>query len=672
MERLKTAGIATPPDQRLLSTGTNVIPRLRITNSLWVVLVCLAGYAWWMLPVSTRSNTSIELSQSEFTWSKITPSTSLQYHDCFDGFQCARLEVPMDYHRSDGLGQRFAIAITRLPAKVPVTDPRYGGAVLVNPGGPGGSGVAEVLIDGRNLQATMDAEADPSLEPLGDSVRDKYYDVIGFDPRGVNNTTPGFSCFPNIFAQRNWELQVAAEGMLGSADGAFRRNWERSVALNMGCSINLSTPFEDGEEALGEHMNTLPVARDMLEIIERHGEWRENQSIEALRRQDRINGNDQHQEIVAQTKWKRGREKLLYWGRSYGTVLGATFATLFPDRVERAVLDAVVDADKYYFDDGLSAIEDADAIFDRFAQYCDTVGPEQCPFYISGGAPAIKQAYLDLEDALYNASLPVIASPTRGPELVTWSDLKNILRLAMYQPIQGFPPLAQFASELARGDGSGVADMKSSARAPSCPSDQCVQAGPWSAVCQVPGQNEAYASSAVLCTDAVYLQNTDEEDFHRYWKALQEDSSMIADYWASLRMGCVGWDISPKWQLKEPVGGNTSHPLLFVNNILDPVTPLRSAQKMSQRFPGSVVLQQDSEGHSTLAAPSLCVDQAIRKYFQTGELPLTVTVCEADLKPMIGIPTVKRGIRSRSQSDQKPYEMLKAKSRGLPWTRLPL
>lgn len=68
------------------------------------------------------------------TWDEIVPSQSLEYHNCGDEFQCARLEVPMDYQRTDGKGRTFALAVVRLPAKVPVTDPRYGGAVLINPG----------------------------------------------------------------------------------------------------------------------------------------------------------------------------------------------------------------------------------------------------------------------------------------------------------------------------------------------------------------------------------------------------------------------------------------------------------------------------------------------------------------------------------------------------------
>jgi|SRR6266498_2323529 len=67
---------------------------------------------------------------------KISPSRALVYHACFDDFECARLEVPMDWRPSDRseTNSTVAVAVIRLSAKVPVTDERWGGAVLLNPG----------------------------------------------------------------------------------------------------------------------------------------------------------------------------------------------------------------------------------------------------------------------------------------------------------------------------------------------------------------------------------------------------------------------------------------------------------------------------------------------------------------------------------------------------------
>ncbi|GIK05392.1 hypothetical protein Aspvir_009501 [Aspergillus viridinutans] len=584
-----------------------------------LALMGLAGFLWLMLPDRVHQSTTKGEKNAPppaFSWDQITPSKSLEYHDCFDGFQCARLEVPMDYHRENGHGRQMAIAIARLPAKVPVTDSRYGGAVLINPGGPGGSGVGEALLSGRDMQTIIDAEADPALPTKTANSSARYFDIIGFDPRGVNNTTPGFSCFPDSFSQRNWELQVEADGMLGSSDDSLMRSWQRALALGAACSQALQSAPEGTDEALGEHLNTPPVARDMLEIIERHGEWRERQGQVEQREYDRTYGYDQQQRIVARTTWKRGQEKLLYWGRSYGTVLGSTFATMFPDRIERVLLDAVVDVNKYYTGEGPDSIADADAIFDRFAFYCDISGLDGCPFYTQGGPAAIKAAYLELEAALYNASLPVAPSATRGPEVLTWTDLKSVLRYSVYQPLLVFPLLAHYAKSLAEGDGSPMADFKQRSRSPSCPSNQCMRTGPWSDKCLEKGANELYAMSAILCSDAPYL-HMDQARFQEAWASQKALSFTLGDYWAA-------------------------------------ATAL-GAKKMSKNFPASVVLQQDSEGHTTLAAPSLCVSKAIRAYFQSGVLPDPGTVCGADLKPLLG----KSGsFQAMNAADRAMYDAL--------------
>ncbi|KAF7114674.1 hypothetical protein CNMCM5793_009625 [Aspergillus hiratsukae] len=596
-----------------------------------LALMGLAAFLWLMLPDKKAEKIS---PPPAFSWDRITPSKSLEYHDCFDGFQCARLEVPMDYHREDGQGRQMAIAIARLPAKVPVTDSRYGGAVLINPGGPGGSGVGQALVFGRDLRIIVDVETDPALSSETANSSARYFDIIGFDPRGVNNTTPGFSCFPDSFSRKNWELQVEADGMLGSSDDSLMRSWQRALALGAACSEALQSVPEGTDEALGEHLNTPPVARDMLEIIERHGEWRQRQGQAEQKVYDRMYGYDQQQSIVTRTKWERGQEKLLYWGRSYGTVLGSTFATMFPGRIERVLLDAVVDVDRYYTGEGADPIVDADAIFDRLSFYCDMAGPAGCPLYTQGGPAAIKAAYLELEAALYNTSVPVAPSATRGPEVITWTDLKTILRISVYQPLWVFPLLAHYAKSLAEGDGSAIADFKQRFRSPSCPSDQCILTGPWSPECLDTGANELYAMSAILCSDAPYLRDINQQRFKELWASQKAQSFTIGDYWAAaIALGCVGHKSRPKWQLTVPY----------------------SAKKMTENFPGSVVLEQDSEGHTTLAAPSVCVSKAIRAYFQSGALPDPGTLCGADLKPLLG---ESGSVQAMNVGDRAIYDAL--------------
>ncbi|KAH0346592.1 hypothetical protein KCU81_g3878, partial [Aureobasidium melanogenum] len=565
--------------------------------------------------------------QPQFSWYDIDSSPDLQYHQCYDDYYCAKLQVPMDWWRnSTQPGNNISLAIIKLPAKVPVTDPRYGGAVLTNPGGPGGSGVAQMLRSGRATQIIVDADKHPN-DTLNSETA-KYHDIISFDPRGVGYTTPAIHCFPDSLARSSWMLQNEALGLLGSSEDSFYRNWYRSRALAEGCSAATGTT-DDGSEAIGEHVNTSPVARDMLEIIERHAEWLAKQA-HPTRRSDSLRGQNKH-EVVRRLRYTRGEPKLKYWGNSYGTILGQTFASMFPTRVDRIVLDGVCNAHDYFFGSWFSNLSDADAILERFFAYCHAAGPKACSFYSTTPAE-IRKNYENLLTAIFEKPIVVPSSKTRGPDVITWSDVKSMVRLGMYQPIIYSPMVSDLLTSISTGNGTLFADFKAMSNTFTCPSSDCASAGPFSDECDQ-DSNMPDATLAILCTDGPGLGDIDETSFQEYWHALQQQSEVLGDWWAHTRLGCVGWKTKAKNRFEGPFAGSLSHPALFVSTTLDPVTPLANAREMAKNFPGSVVLQQESEGHTSWSSPSLCTAKVVREYFQTGLLPPPNTTCSSDQTP---------------------------------------
>lgn len=79
-----------------------------------------------------------------------------------------------------------------------------------------------------------------------------------------------------------------------------------------------------------------------------------------------------------------------------------------------------------------------------------------------------------------------------------------------------------------------------------------------------------------------------------------------------------------------------SHPILIIGNTHDTVKPLRNSHRVSKLFPGSVVLQQDSQGHCSHSTPLLCTTEVIREYFRAGHLPQTGTVCVSIVRQLFG------------------------------------
>jgi pimeloyl-ACP methyl ester carboxylesterase len=143
--------------------------------------------------------------------------------------QCATLAVPLDHARPRG--ERITLALTRVPHTAPVSQ----GPLLVNPGGPGGSGRALAGIVASSLPAEVAAR----------------YDVIGFDPRGVGASRPALDCRPGHFAP-------VRPGSLPRTPATERANLARAESFAEACGAKYARVLP--------HLDTVAAARDMEAI----------------------------------------------------------------------------------------------------------------------------------------------------------------------------------------------------------------------------------------------------------------------------------------------------------------------------------------------------------------------------------------------------------------------
>ena len=257
---------------------------------------------------------------SSFTWSTIPPSHDLDYHECSDSkFRCARLIVPLNWRNASD--PRTAIlAIQKYPAQVPEGDHSFGGSILTNPGGPGGSGVQ--WLD----------EFGPSLQKYVDIPGQRHYEIVSWDPRGVGNSTPSADCFPgNRLARDVLQYQMRANGGL-----------ELGIE-HVSYGLSLNDAMAESCKQTGDFMafvTTPSVARDMVQMVDKIDELRK-------RRRQQSQAKASNGPESDDTSDKNKLPRLHYIGFSYGTIIGNYFRALFPGRVGRMVLDGVVDPVDY-------------------------------------------------------------------------------------------------------------------------------------------------------------------------------------------------------------------------------------------------------------------------------------------------------------------------------------
>ncbi|KAK0754340.1 TAP-like protein-domain-containing protein [Schizothecium vesticola] len=522
-----------------------------------------------------------------FRWADIPPSRTLTWHPCYltattpSGLDCARLDVPLDWLAPSD-DHRVTLAVIRLRASTP-DKAAHRGPIIFNPGGPGGSGIWALRDHGRDLQAIVGED----------------YDIVSFDPRGVGASTPRIDCWRGRAADRAlWELQEV--GVVDAHPGVLNDAYARAGAFSKVCEERLG-----GEGGLLRFSSTASSARDMREVMEQMGE-----------------------------------KKLKYWGFSYGTVLGGTFAAMYPGLVERMVCDGNVDYNEWYHNAHINFLRDADKVMDSFYFHCHRAGPLRCAFHAA--TPDLIRARLDaLLDTL--RTTPVLVPPPPSdtddtpslPELITYSKAKRMIATALYQPILRFPSIAVVLAGLELGDGTPYQSYTALDGPPSplplCPASP----PPHSPDPDTSGGDTPDAFSAVLCADAPAWNET-PSSFAAYAAALQTMSRASGAVNVASRLSCAGrGDVRAKWRFAGPFAGvETHHPLLFVSNEADNVTPLVSARNNSAGFVGSrVLVQRGSVGHTSLAAGSRCTAGVVRGYFREGRMPREGEVCDGDGVP---------------------------------------
>ncbi|KAF9879047.1 hypothetical protein CkaCkLH20_03280 [Colletotrichum karsti] len=489
------------------------------------------------------------------TFETISPSKDLIWCPCEDQFLCARLDVPLDYKNPELA--RASVPLLKLPATPDSPDGPYRGAVLVNPGGPGVSGLDLVREGGALLRAWIGSN----------------YDIVGFDPRGVGLGEPRLNCSTNTTT-----LQTRDEEPHRLVDDFYQRYIDFSADLGRRCEARAG-----GETGAGRYMTTAVTARDMLSFVDAFASSADGGRV--------VEGG--------------GNASVLnYYGISYGTFLGQTFASMFPGRVGRVALDGVVSPEGYQANGTFPGVTHLDGVLGAFFVYCHAAGPEACAYYTGETAMDIFERW--------RASFARLDA--RGAEAEGWANASEIasalltfkvgMLTAATGPVVSFPAMAEalvgLEAALAGGElAAWTAGLNAAIGDPG-----------------VEGRVNPEQSLGVLCSDqGNRLFGTTLEGLRPFVEQV-EGQSVVGETWVQQILGCSGWSIRGREVFEGPYGGETRADLLFVSNTFDPTTPIENTVNNAPKFKGARRLTIEGLGHTASATLNQCALAVVKSYFQ--------------------------------------------------------
>ncbi|OAA47347.1 TAP domain-containing protein [Beauveria brongniartii RCEF 3172] len=470
--------------------------------------------------------------------------------------------------------------------RVPATKQPFLGSILMNYGGPGEGAVTATAESGLILNMMSGGQ----------------FDIVAFDPRGTTTTLP-FQCFTS-----NLEAQEALNALGRIPPPEDHEN----LGYLWAAADNFAQACAKTQNETGALINTPFAARDVVSVATALGE----------------------------------KDKIRYWGLSYGTTLGATLISMFPEKIEGAILDGVQNPHEYMHGEAeYEGWVQSDQVFAGIFEHC-LKNADNCALSRRGKSAAeLEKLYWSLYEKLRYNPIPF----PDGGGILNSHLLNALTNKALYDSMiwpvftTGIDMLLGSEEDYDQGfmkkwlglseDDQDTQDQDTQDQDTQCQDTQ----GQDTQGLQVP--------HGIRCSDYMGRLSSLEE-YMPIQERLYNISRILGPISASPGMTCSRWKIEPKERYEGNFQVAPRKPVLIVGNTYDGATPIVSARNVSSGFKGSTVLELNAYGHCTIGIPSKCIVQRFTEYWVNGTMPEPGTVCEADYQPWSNVTwaTVMREI----------------------------
>lgn len=393
--------------------------------------------------------------------------------------------------------------------------------------------------------------ADTMAGQFGDDVR-AMYDIVGVDPRGVGDSTPlecmsdeDFAKFTNTDPDPDDPTEVAV--------------LRKSI-------VDLGTACEKNGGALAAHVSTEEAARDM-------------DIVRAL----------------------LGRKKMDWFGASYGTQLGATYATLFPETVGRMVLDGAVDPSLGAIDSALGQTTGFQRALEAYVKDC--VSGEDCPVGddVTEGLAKIAGLMKQLD------AQPMKTKDSRD---LTEGLAFYGIAVTLYDK-STWKYLTQGLGDALKGDGTFLLVL----------SDAYFQRTPDGKY----ADNIGEVIYAVNSLDVANRLSPAEME-----AALPRFEKISPVFGRSLGWGALAYT---DWPIKTThpqvkISGEGAPPIVVIGTTRDPATPYEWAESLASQLDSGVLISRDGDGHTAYGSGNECITKAVDTYLVDGTVPEDGLLCK--------------------------------------------